>query len=68
MSQTIEDLQQRLMGRPTGEELDKLKVQVDILERLIALDQSDHHDHDSGGGEGNHDHTHSSGGALRVEA
>jgi hypothetical protein len=49
----LEELRKKLLGNPSPEELESMKIQTDLLERaIIALsgdhshDTSEHHDHE----------------------
>jgi hypothetical protein len=52
----MEDIRARLLGEDISvEELTKLQVQIDAIEKWKRLTAGDDHDHDQGG---DHDHVH----------
>ena len=53
----IEELRNRLMGDLSTEELQQMKLQVDVLEGLSRLGGDEKHDHDTDH-ENDHDHNH----------
>ena len=54
----IEELRLRLMGDLSVEELQRMQLHLDALERWARLATSGDHDHDDGGNPGEHDHEH----------
>jgi len=53
----VEELRKRLMGDLSTEELQQMKLQVDVLEGLGRLSGDEKHDHDTDH-ENDHDHNH----------
>ncbi|MFL6284940.1 MAG: hypothetical protein ACJ74Q_17495 [Pyrinomonadaceae bacterium] len=53
----ITELRERLMGDLSMEELQRLKLQIDVLEGLSNLSGDEKHDHDKDS-DGDHDHEH----------